>query len=166
MGDPEGRWLLASDAGYGLVVRLADLLTDRKAGKAVLSVPEGSLALPPAFVTSDQSLVCVAAVTLDGDAPSDGKLLVFPVGEVPEMPKGKGNKLFNIPGAKAKDREEILAGVAVVEPGGSLVIHAGEKQKTLSFAELKEWRGARAQRGAMVTKGYRGVTRLEAIPKG
>lgn len=164
MGEAKGRWLLASDAGYGLIARFEDLITDRKAGKAVLSVPEGALALMPAFVPSDNALVCVVAVTLDGAEPSEGKLLVFPVGEVPEMPKGKGNKLFNIPGAKAKAREEVLVGAAVVEPGGSLLIQAGEKQKTLSFAELKEWRGARAQRGALVTKGYRGVTRLEALP--
>ncbi len=154
MGEPEDLWLLASDAGYGFTVRLGELLTDRKAGKAVLSVPEKALVLPPVPVPSADSLVAVVN--------SEGKLLVFPASEVPELPKGKGNKLFGIAGKKAEAREEVLAGVAVVPPGGSLIVLSGERRMTLSTAELKDYRGERAQRGAVLPRGWRTVQKLEA----
>jgi topoisomerase-4 subunit A len=153
MGDPEGLWLLASDAGYGFVARLADLLTDRRAGKTVLGVPEGALVLPPSPVTSSRALVAVAS--------SDGRLLAFPVAEVPQMERGKGNKLFNIPSAKAASREEVLVGAVVVEPDAALAVFAGDRRMTIDWAGLKAYRGERAQRGAVLPRGWRGVTRLE-----
>ncbi len=95
---------------------------------------------------------------------SEGKLLAFPVGDVPEMPRGKGNKLYDIPGKKAAAREELMTGIAVVPPKGSLVIWAGEKQKTLEWGDLKAYRGQRAQRGAVLPRGWpRKVERLEAV---
>ena len=158
MGEPKSLWLLASDAAYGFTARLEDLITDRKAGKAVLSVPDGALALPPSAVTSDKALVCIAVVDGDGE---NGRLLAFPVSEVPEMPRGKGNKLFNIPSGLAKERAEVVAGIAVVPPGGTLKVWNGDKARDYSFAELKDWTGSRAQRGAVLTRGWRAVTRLE-----
>jgi topoisomerase-4 subunit A len=160
MGDPEGLWLIASDAGYGFTARLKDLITDRKAGKTVLNPPENSLALPPAFVSSDKSLVCVSIVDADGE---NGRLLAFPVKDIPEMPRGKGNKLFNIPTALAKERAEVVVGAVAVEPGGSLLVHTGERSMTLSWGDLKDYVGARAQRGAVLPRGWRRVTRLEAV---
>jgi topoisomerase-4 subunit A len=159
MGAEESLWLLMSDAGYGFTVRFKDLITDRKAGKAVLNVPENSYAIAPAFVPSEKALVCIAIVDADGE---NGRLLAFPVSEVPEMPKGKGNKLFNIPTQLAKERAEVVVGAAVVEPGGSLIIYNDDRSKTYSFSELKEYQGSRAQRGAVITRGWRKVTRIEA----
>jgi len=150
MGAEESLWLLMSDAGYGFTVRFKDLITDRKAGKAVLNVPENSYAIAPALVPSEKALVCIAIVDADGE---NGRLLAFPVSEVPEMPKGKGNKLFNIPTQLAKERAEIVVGAAVVEPGGSLIIYNDDRSKTYSFSELKEYQGSRAQRGAVITRG-------------
>ena len=159
MGAEESLWLVMSDAGYGFTVRFKDLITDRKAGKAVLNVPENSYAIAPAFVPSEKALVCIAIVDADGE---NGRLLAFPVSEVPEMPKGKGNKLFNIPTQLAKERAEIVIGAAVVEPGGSLIIYNDDRSKTYSFSELKEYQGSRAQRGAVITRGWRKVTRVES----
>jgi topoisomerase-4 subunit A len=145
---------VASDAGYGFTVRLKELITDRRAGKTVLNVPENSLVLPPAFVPSPESLVAVVS--------SEGKLLVFPVSEVPEMPRGKGNKLYDIATKKAAAREELLTGVAVIPPKGQLILWSGEKQKVLEWGDLKEYRGQRAQRGAVLPRGWpRKVDRLE-----
>ena len=154
LGEPEDLWLLATDAGYGFTVRFKDLVTERRAGKTVLSVPENSLVLPPAFVASPEALVCVAS--------SEGKMLAFKVADVPEMPRGKGNKLFDIPGKKAAAREEMLTGIAVVAPQGRLIIHSGDKRKVLEWGELKDYRGQRAQRGAVLTRGWRQVDRLES----
>ena len=156
MGEPEDLWLLASDAGYGFTVRLKELITDRRAGKTVLNVPDNAMVLPPALVPGPESLVVAVS--------SEGKLLAFPVGDVPEMPRGKGNKLYDIPGKKAAAREELMTGIAVVPPKGSLVIWAGEKQKTLEWGDLKAYRGQRAQRGAVLPRGWpRKVDRLEAV---
>ena len=157
MGEPEDLWLLASDAGFGFTVRLKELLTDRRAGKTVLNVPEGALALPPAFVPGSDALVAVVG--------KDGKLLVFPVADVPEMPRGKGNKLYDIPGKKLLAREDYVAAMAVVPKGGSLKVWSGEKPRTLEWSEIKSYRGERAQRGAVLPRGWpRTVERLEALP--
>ncbi|HEX5458713.1 MAG TPA: DNA topoisomerase IV subunit A [Steroidobacteraceae bacterium] len=156
MGEPEDLWLLATDAGYGFTVRLKELITDRRAGKTILNVPDNAMVLPPALVSSPESLVVAVS--------SEGKLLAFPVGDVPEMPRGKGNKLYDIPGKKAAAREELMSGVAVVPPKGSLVLWAGEKQKTLEWGDLKSYRGQRAQRGAVLPRGWpRKVDRLETV---
>src|SRR5215469_16914376 len=156
MGEPEDLWLIASDAGYGFTVRLKELITDRRAGKTVLTVPDNSMVLPPALVPGPDALVVVAG--------SEGKLLAFPVADVPEMPRGKGNKLYDIPGKKSAAREELMTGVAVVPPKGSLVLWAGEKQKTLEWGDLKAYRGQRAQRGAVLPRGWpRKVDRLETV---
>jgi topoisomerase IV subunit A len=155
IGEPEDLWLLASDAGYGFTARLKDLVTDRRAGKTVLSVPENAQVLPPAPVLSADSLVAVVS--------SEGKLLVFPVSEVPEMPRGKGNKLYDIPGKKARTRAELMTALAVVPPEASLVLFAGETQKVIEWRDLKDYLGQRAQRGAVLKRGWpRKIERMEA----
>ncbi len=155
IGEPEDLWLLASDAGYGFTARLKDLTTDRRAGKTVLSVPENAHVLAPAPVLSADSLVAVIS--------SEGKLLVFPVGEIPEMPRGKGNKLYDIPSKKARARTELMTAVAVVPPKASLVLCSAEQQKVLEWRELQDYRGERAQRGAVLRRGWpRKIARMEA----
>ena len=155
MGEPEDVWLLASDAGYGFTVRLKELITDRRAGKSVLNVPDKSIVLPPAFVASPDSLVCAVN--------TEGKMLAFKVSDLPEMPKGKGNKIFDIPSKKAEAREEMLTAIAVVPPNGKLVMWSGEKQKTLDWSDIKEFKGQRAQRGSVLMRGWREIERLEGI---
>ncbi|MDE2137043.1 MAG: DNA topoisomerase IV subunit A [Gammaproteobacteria bacterium] len=155
IGEPEDLWLLASDAGYGFTARLKDLITDRRAGKTVLSVPENAQVLAPARVSSADALI--AAVS------SEGKLLAFPVGEVPEMPRGKGLKLYDIPGRKARERSELMTAVAVVPPEAALVLWSGAQAKVLEWRDLKDYLGQRAQRGAVLRRGWpRKIERMEA----
>ena len=154
IGEPEDLWLLASDAGYGFTARLKDLVTDRRAGKTVLTVPQNAHVLAPAPVLSPDSLV--AAVS------SEGKLLTFKVGEVPEMPRGKGNKLYDIPGKKASARTELMSAVAVVPPKATLILWSGELKKELDWRELQGYLGERAQRGAVLKRGWpRNIDRME-----
>ncbi|HUL18617.1 MAG TPA: DNA topoisomerase IV subunit A [Steroidobacteraceae bacterium] len=155
IGDPEDLWLLASDAGYGFTARLKELITDRRAGKTVLSVPPNAHVLAPAPVPAPDALVAVVS--------SEGKLLAFPVADVPEMPRGKGNKLYDIPGKKASARTELMTAVAVVPVKASLVLYAGEQQKVLEWRELQDYVGERAQRGAVLKRGWpRKIDRMEA----
>ena len=92
---------------------------------------------------------------------SDGKLLAFPVGDLPELPRGKGNKIFGLSSKKVESREEFLAGIAVVGPEQNLIVRSGERKMTLKYSELKDYRGERAQRGAVLPRGWRKVERLE-----
>ncbi len=153
MGEPEELWLLASDAGYGFAVRLKELITDRRAGKSVLNVPAGAATLPPVPIPAADALVVVVS--------SAGKLLAFPASEVPEMPRGKGNKLYDLGHGKAAER---VAALTVVPARGSLVVWSEEKQRSLAWADLRAYRGERAQRGAVLPRGWpRSVERLEAL---
>jgi topoisomerase-4 subunit A len=154
IGDPEERWVLASSAGYGFVVKLEDLHSRNRAGKAVLKVPEGSSVIAPVPVPAVDGAL-VAAVN------SDGRLLTFPVSDLPELPRGKGNKIFGIPSKKAASGEESLTAVAVVAPGQSLRVLCGERHMGLSFRELGDYRGERGQRGAVLPRGWRKVDGLE-----
>ena len=117
IGEPSDQWLLATDAGFGFTVRLAELQSRNRAGKVVISVSAGAVVLAPVPVPGADALV--AAVN------SEGRLLVFPVAEVPELARGKGNKLFGIPGKKAESREELMTAIAVLAPGQPLRVHSG-----------------------------------------
>jgi topoisomerase-4 subunit A len=154
IGDPEERWVLASSAGYGFVVKLEDLHSRNRAGKAVLKVPEGSSVIAPVPVPAVDGAL-VAAVN------SDGRLLTFPVSDLPELPRGKGNKIFGISSKKAASGEESLTALAVVAPGQSLRVLCGERHMGLSFRELGDYRGERGQRGAVLPRGWRKVDGLE-----
>jgi topoisomerase-4 subunit A len=153
IGEPEDLWLVASDAGYGFTVRLKEAYASKKAGKTLLNLPEGALVLPPAPVPGDDALV---AVTSEG-----GKLLVFPVKDVPELPRGKGNKLFDIPTKKFASREDFLTGMTVIAKDKSLIVRSAGRKMTIAWHELKDYRGARAQRGTVLPRGWRSVDMLE-----
>jgi topoisomerase-4 subunit A len=154
IGDPEDRWVLASGAGYGFVVKLGELHSRNRAGKAILKVPERSTVLAPVPVPVGDA-VMLAAVN------SDGRLLTFPVAELPELPRGKGNKIFGIPSKKAATGEESLLAIAAVAPGQSLRILSGERHMGLSYRELAEYRGERGQRGGVLPRGWRKVDGVE-----
>ncbi|HUT40457.1 MAG TPA: DNA topoisomerase IV subunit A [Gammaproteobacteria bacterium] len=156
MGEPEQLFLLASDAGYGFVARLADMITRNKAGKSTLSVPKGADVLPPVTVRSHDDDWVVAATT-------EGYLLVIPLNEVPQLPRGKGNKIISIPSTKLKSREEYVAAIDCIQDGEKLTVHAGKKYKTMSAAEVDEYAGERGRRGHKLPRGYQKVERLEVI---
>jgi DNA topoisomerase IV, A subunit, proteobacterial len=156
IGEPDDRWVIASDAGYGFVVKLGEMHSRNRAGKAVLKVPDGSGVLAPAQVPgADEALLCVVS--------TEGKMLAFPVKDLPELPRGKGNKMFGLSSKKVASREEYLAAMAIVAPEQSLIVHSKERKMTLKYAELKDYRGERAQRGAVLPRGWRTVERLEVV---
>ena len=154
IGEPTDQWLLATDAGYGFTVRLAELQSRNRAGKAVINVSEGAVVLPPVPVPGPDALI----VAIN----SDGRLLMFPASEVPELSRGKGNKLFGIPGKKAATREETMTHVGVLTPAQSLIVYSGERHMTLGANDLEHYRGERAQRGAVLPRGWRTVDRIAA----
>ncbi|MGY6563719.1 MAG: DNA topoisomerase IV subunit A [Halomonadaceae bacterium] len=154
LAPPENRYLLASDGGYGFVAKLEELIGKNKSGKAVLSVPKGCRVMAPVRVPEGED-IWVAAVS------NEGRLLLFPLEQLPELAKGKGNKMIDIPGARAARREELVRDIALLPAGGSLIIHAGKRHLTLKDAELDYYRGERGRRGSKLPRGLQKVDRLE-----
>ncbi|MEO6264757.1 MAG: DNA topoisomerase IV subunit A [Luteimonas sp.] len=150
-GDNDARFVLASSHGYGFVIRFENLTGRQKAGKAMLSLTPGAKVLQPAAV-GDVETDRVVAVT------SAGHLLAFPVSELPELDKGKGNKLIDIP--RAKLGTERVVAIAVVSPGGTLSVKSGQRTMTLSFRDLDEYVGGRATRGGLLPRGWQKVDGL------
>ncbi len=145
--EEQGQYLLASDAGYGFVVRAEDLQARGKAGKVLLSLPEGARILPPRPVR-DLAQSLLAALT------ADGRLLLFPLDGLPQLAKGKGNRIIGLTG------EERLQALAVLPAGASLVVQAGRRSLTLKPAELEHYRGERGRRGRLLPRGFQ---RVEAL---
>ncbi|MHC9087074.1 DNA topoisomerase IV subunit A, partial [Luteimonas sp. RIT-PG2_3] len=143
-GDNDSRFVLASSQGYGFVTRFENLTGRQKAGKALLSLSEGARVLQPAQVGAIDSDRIVAVT-------SAGHLLVFPLVELPELDKGKGNKIIEIP--KAKRSTEHVIAIAVVGPGKTLSVKSGARTMSLSFKDLEPYLGARASRGGLLPRG-------------
>ena len=157
-GDPEQMYLLASDSGYGFVIKLGDMVTRNKAGKATLSVPKGATVLAPVPVRSLQDDWIVAAS-------SEGYMLVIPLSELPQMSRGKGIKIINIPSAKLKSREEFVAAIDCIQDGEKLTVFAGKKHKTMKAVEVDEFAGERGRRGRKLPRGYQKVDSLQVEKK-
>jgi topoisomerase-4 subunit A len=154
IGEPEDRWVLASSAGYGFVAKLDDLHSRNRAGKAVLNVPDGAVAIAPAQVAVGDEILLAALNT-------EGRLLVFPVADLPELPRGKGNKIFGISSKKSLVEPDALLAIAAVAPGQALRVLSGERHMGLTYRELGDYRGERGQRGAVLPRGWRKVDGLE-----
>ena len=151
--DDSALYVIASDAGYGFVVKGEDLQAKNKAGKALLTLPNGSLVVPPKPVTSVEDN-WLAAVT------TEGRLLLFPVRDLPQLGKGKGNKIIGIPGERVASREEYLTDLAVLPSGAALVLQAGKRTLTLKADDLEHYKGERGRRGNKLPRGFQRVDQL------
>ena len=159
MGSAEQLYLMASDAGYGFVVTRDDLYTKNKSGKVALTLPKGGLVLPPVAVTAIESSY-LAAVS------NEGRMLVFPLAELPVMARGKGNKIISIPSARVQAREEFMIGAAVLREGDVLVVNVGKRHIKLKLRELEHYMGERGRRGNKLPRGFQKVDGIEVLPAG
>ncbi len=154
IGEPGEQFLLASDAGYGFIAKFEDMVGKNKAGKTVLSLPKNALVLPPAQVHQLQTDY-LAAVS------NEGRLLVFPVRDLPELAKGKGNKIINIPSARAAEHEEYMVGAVVLGADDTLVVYAGKRKLKLKGADLEHYLGERGRRGNKLPRGFQNVAGID-----
>ena len=154
IGPADRHYVLATDAGYGFIVRLEDLWSRNRAGKACISLDEGAKVLVPR-PASDPTAGQLAAVS------SAGRLLVHPLAELPHLARGKGVKILRILPAKDGGREEIVVDVEIVPPGASLTVHAGKRYITLKPSELALYALGRGRRGKMLPRGFQRADRLE-----
>ncbi len=151
-------YLLASDFGYGFVGRLGDMQANARKGKVVLNVGREAKALPPVKVCNiETDQIVVVSNT--------GHMLVTPLAQLPQMAKGKGNKIINIPSSLLKSGEEWVVAITLVPEKASLVVHCGKKYKTMKPAELSDYTGERGRRGLKLSQGYRQVDRMLVLKK-
>ena len=153
MADDSQKLLLASDAGYGFVGTFADLVSRNKAGKAVLSLPTGAKVLPPVPIKNPETDLVVAIST-------EGRMLVFPVADLPQLSKGKGNKILSIPSARAASREEYLKLLTVVPAATAVTLVAGKRKMTIKVDDLAHYIGERGRRGNKLPRGLQRIDEL------
>jgi topoisomerase-4 subunit A len=151
--DDSALYVIASDAGYGFVVKGEDLQAKNKAGKALLSLPAGAQVVPPKPLGNREE-DWLAAVT------TEGRLLLFPVRDLPQLGKGKGNKIIGIPGERVASREEYLTDLAVLPAGSTLVLQAGKRTLSLKADDLEHYKGERGRRGNKLPRGFQRVDSL------
>jgi topoisomerase IV subunit A len=155
MGAATQDFLLACDSGYGFVASLGELATRNKSGKASLNAAGAGVLLPaPVFEFEDDFVACIS---------DSGRLLIFPVAELPRLARGKGVKLINIPSARYRSGDERMVGVTVIREGQGFRVHAGKRFLNLKPRDFEVYVGDRAQRGRMLPRGFTNPTRIEPL---
>ncbi|MDX1756480.1 MAG: DNA topoisomerase IV subunit A [Marinobacter sp.] len=157
MGESEQKVLLVTDGGYGFVASLDDMISKNRNGKAVVTVPKGARIMPPQLLPREAANLYLAAVS------NEGRMLVFPLSELPELAKGKGNKIISIPGARVQNREEFVVATAVFADTDQLEIRAGKRKLGLQFRDLEHYLGERGRRGHKLPRGLQRVDGIEVI---
>lgn len=152
--DNDALYVVASDAGYGFVVKGEDLQAKNKAGKGLLSLPNGAKVMTPRPVANREQ-DWLAAVT------TEGRLLVFKVSDLPQLGKGKGNKIIGVPGDRVASREEFVTDLAVIADGATLVLQAGKRTLSLKADDLEHYKGERGRRGSKLPRGFQRVDGLQ-----
>ena len=142
MASDEQRLLMASDAGYGFVCTFNDLVARNRAGKALISLPENARVLPPVDIhNEDDMLLAITAA---------GRMLMFPVSDLPQLSKGKGNKIISIPAAEAAEGKDKLTWLKVLPPQSTVIIHVGKRKIKLRPEELQKVQAERERREAIL----------------
>lgn len=159
MNDKAQSVILASDAGYGFLTDIQELITKNKRGKAMLSVPQGAFALPPLVLTPGITQY-LAIVT------NTGYLLIVSTDELPQLTKGKGNKIIQIPPAHLKNREEYVIAMTLLHKDQGLQCVAGKRQMILKFKDLTHYQGERGRRGHKLPRGYQKIEGVSTVDKG
>lgn len=152
MESDDQKLLMASDAGYGFVCTFNDLVARNRAGKALITLPDNAHVMPP-LVIEDESDMLLAITAA-------GRMLMFPVSDLPQLSKGKGNKIISIPAAEAAAGRDGLAHLFVLPPQSTLTIHVGKRKIKLRPEELQKVTGERGRRGSLM-RGLQKIDRVE-----
>lgn len=155
LGNADKLYLLASDAGYGFVIKLEDMVTKNKNGKAIVRLPKGSKILPPVMVDDYEADLIATVSTM-------GRLLIFKLNELPLLGKGKGLKTIHISPAKLKLRDEYVIAMTIIPYQATLIIQSGKRQLKLKPTDIEHYMGERGRRGNMLPRGFRNISEMEA----
>lgn len=156
MANMDAQILMASDSGYGFICQFEDLVSRNKAGKAVISLTENAQVLAPQYIEANEDISLVAMSNV-------GRMLVFPITELPTLSKGKGNKIINISAAAAKAGTELLTRLLLIKPTNSLVFISGKRKITLKPSDIDNYRGERARKGSQLVRGLSTNATVEIV---
>ncbi|KZN46766.1 DNA topoisomerase IV subunit A [Pseudoalteromonas luteoviolacea CPMOR-2] len=154
MGEEQELYLMATDGGYGFIAEFSDLVSKNKNGKALVSIPKGAELMAPIAVNDVATDRCMAIS-------NEGRMLLFPLRDLPKLAKGKGNKIISIPSAKVQAREEFVKVLAVVPEGRAVTLYAGKRKLTLKNSDLEHYFGERGRRGNKLPRGLQRVDNFE-----
>ena len=154
-GNSDEKIVLSTSSGYGFIASIGDLQTKNKSGKAAIKVQENAKVLLPGLIKNEQDVL--AAIT------NQGRMLVFPYTELPQLSRGKGNKIIGIPKSNFESGEEFLQEIAVIGNDRELKLISGKRHFTIKFKDLENFFGARGRRGNFLPKGFRKVDRVEVV---
>jgi len=157
MGEENQKIILASDFGYGFIASIEDLISKKKGGKSTIRLTEKSRVLPVTYLQETDEDEYIAVAT------NAGRLLLFPISELPTLSKGKGNKLIQIPASELKSRSTYIASICTITPSQQLKVYAGKRHLSIKFDDLTNYIGSRARRGNVLPKGFQNVKLIESI---
>jgi topoisomerase-4 subunit A len=153
-GQPDDWYIMASNAGYGFRVQLKELLSKNKAGKSLITLPDNAAVVKPAPLRNESDLLAVATL--------QGRLLIFPILELPALPRGKGNKLIQIPSGDLTSGKDCVVAMTAIAVNGQLKVIAGKRQLTLKGPDIEHYSGSRAKRGLALPRGFQRIDGLES----
>ncbi|CDG89308.1 DNA topoisomerase IV subunit A [Xenorhabdus bovienii] len=150
----EQKFLMASDAGYGFICTFSDLIAKNRAGKALITLPENAKVMQPLEITNEQDDMLLAIT-------KEGRMLMFPVADLPQLSKGKGNKIVSIPAAQAASGEDMLSWLLVLPVQSSITLYFGKRKLLLRPEDLQKFRAERGRKGTSLPRGLQRVERIE-----
>ncbi|PAV10371.1 DNA topoisomerase IV subunit A [Arsenophonus sp. ENCA] len=153
----EQKYLLASDAGYGFICTFSDLVAKNKAGKALITLPNNAKVLAPLEVNNEKQDLLLAITNA-------GRMLIFPVSDLPQLSKGKGNKIINIAAAQSASREDFLVWLMFLQPQSSITLYFGKRKLKLNPEDLQKYRAERGRKGSSLPRGLQSIERIEVTP--
>ncbi len=145
---PDRKLLVASSAGDGFVVPEKDVIAQTRTGKQVLNVKDDIRAMICKPVTGDH----VAVVS------KNGRFLVFPISEMPELGRGKGVRIQKYNMARGRqgtlELDGGLSDITTFEWENGLTWSMGGSGKTRHEPDLSDWLGKRAGVGKKAPYGF------------
>ncbi|ETS98359.1 DNA topoisomerase IV subunit A [Providencia sp. PROV188] len=154
MAPEEQKYLMASDAGYGFICTFNDLVTKNKTGKALMSLPENAKVMAPIELNNEKEDLLLAITKA-------GRMLLFPVSDLPQLSKGKGNKIINITGAQAASGEDLLVWLMVIPPRASITLYFGKRKLKFKSEDLQKYRAERGRKGTSLPRGLHNIERID-----
>ena len=149
---PAAQYLFSNSSGYGYIATVADLIGERKAGKAFMTIEKGEDVMPPVKVVDPQGWLGAVNV-----GPKESRLLLFQIAEMKQLPKGKGVIIMDM----ADD--ERLASVEQVSPD-AVSIMVGSQKVNVKGDDLAKFKLHRARKGCQLAKKALSPSAIRLIP--
>lgn len=151
MGKTSDKLVLASNQGYGFINELANLDTNQKSGKSVVNLDDTANLMATA-INDDDTHIAIISKT--------GYLLIYPLNELVEIKRGKGNKLIHL------TNDDTIVSIITLNENNSLLITAGKRTLTLKPADIMTYLGHRNEQGYLLPKGFQKVNHLMKLING